>query len=148
MPIIAAQNGVLGNRVWRPIAGGFEVGVWDRGNANRGWFYVEWPGLPWRHHDFPQLAFSHRDGRSVLISAGVKEDDSRWAHISVARQNRIPSYKDLAEVKDLFVGPDRYALQVFAPASEHVNLHPYCLHLWVPMDRYPLPNFVSEDGMI
>jgi hypothetical protein len=139
--------GVQGQRVWRVSEIGFEVGVWDFGDVNRGWFSVAMPPEPWYLMEFPQLCFRNPDGKDVLISAGVHEDNSRWTHISISRQNRIPSYKDLTEVKALFAGKDRFAVQVFPPERDHVNIHPYALHLWMPLDKYPLPNFARE-GMI
>jgi len=40
------------------------------------------------------------------------------------------------------VWPAGYAYQVFAPPSQHVNIHPYALHLWGKVDGSPtLPEF-------
>ena len=70
-----------------------------------------------------------RGKTSVIFSAG-KFDGKWWLHVSVAHPEKLPSYMDVAEVKALFVGRDRKAIQVFAAESEHVNIHPRALHLW------------------
>jgi hypothetical protein len=38
----------------------------------------------------------------------------------------------MAFVKRLFFRDDETAMQLHVPASDHVNQHPYCLHLWRP----------------
>lgn len=69
-------------------------------------------------------------------------------HLSVSRTNRDPSYFDLKRVKELFIGRQRKAVQVFPPEAEHYNHHPYCLHLFAPIDRDPLPDFRHESGAL
>lgn len=39
------------------------------------------------------------------------------------------------------IGAPRVVLQVFPPKAEHVNLHPYCLHLW---ERLSGPRLVPD----
>jgi len=58
-----------------------------------------------------------------------------WLHVSVSRKDRIPSYEDLHLVKRLFIGDHRDCVQYFPPRSKHVNLHPFCLHLWHCLTR-------------
>jgi hypothetical protein len=79
--------------------------------------------------------------KTVIMSAAVEQDGKVWIHASVARPDRIPSYEELVEVKNLFIGPGRKAVQIFAPMREHVNIHPNCLHLWACFDGDPLPDF-------
>jgi len=73
------------------------------------------------------------DGRFVVLSAGLWEG-RWWLHVSVSRKREIPSYWDLADLKEIFIGPELQALQVFARAGRHVNIHPYCLHLWACLE--------------
>lgn len=63
-----------------------------------------------------------------------------WLHVSVSRRSRLPSYDDLKKIKHDFIGDDRAAYQAFPKASEHVNLHEFCLHLWSPTEFDPFPN--------
>lgn len=76
-----------------------------------------------------------------VIASGDRFDGERWLHVAVSRPSGLPSYADLAQVKRTFIGPDRYAYQVFAPDSDHVNLYEV-LHLWSCLDRpRALPDF-------
>lgn len=88
----------------------------------------------------------HRDGDGAVIATCAEESatvDTLWAHASISRRDRIPTYDDLKLLHRavFFRGPG-WAYQVFAPASEHVNIHPYTLHLWGRLDGTPvLPEF-------
>lgn len=83
------------------------------------------------------------DAMTVIISGAREEDGKRWVHLSVARPDRLPSYHELVAVKETFIGAERKAISVFAPRSEHVNIHEYCLHLWHCVDGDPLPDFTG-----
>lgn len=89
----------------------------------------------------------------VIVSAGMEQDGRRWLHVSVSKpptrsKNKMPSYNDLRHVKEVFVGRDRKAIEVHAPAAEHVNLHTGVRHLWSCLDGDPLPDFTQGTGMI
>jgi hypothetical protein len=81
------------------------------------------------------------NGLKVIASVLEESDGRDWLHVSVSRTQRLPSWKDLAYVKGLFIGAEHKAIQVFAPADEHVNIHPFCLHLFRCLDGDPLPDF-------
>lgn len=82
-----------------------------------------------------------RSGLRVLVSTAPYED-REWMHVSLSRKDRLPSYADLQYVKEVVIGNDRWAAQLFPPRTDHVNLHQFCLHLWVPLDgALPWPNF-------
>jgi hypothetical protein len=51
-------------------------------------------------------------------------------------------------VKRDFIGDDAKAIMVFPEKKHHVNIHPFCLHLWVCMDDNPLPEFSRGLGTI
>ena len=92
-----------------------------------------------------QRAFEHRDGRRVIVSVGA-HDGRWWLHVSVSRAKYIPSYDDLADVKRVFVTDACQAVQVFPRQARHVNIHPYCLHLWACLEPEGdgLPDFGKE----
>jgi hypothetical protein len=85
---------------------------------------------------------------TVIVSGAVELDGRRWLHVSLAHPRWTPSYSDLCRVKELFIGADREAYQKFARQSEHVNLHPNCLHLWSCFDGDPLPDFTRGGDSI
>lgn len=86
------------------------------------------------------LAYRHRTGLRVIVSTAEFEDERTWMHISVSRKDRIPSWDDMKFVKNTFA-ETCFGYQVFAPPSAHVNIHDFCLHIWVPLSGSPLPDF-------
>lgn len=85
----------------------------------------------------------------VLISAARYNDGKRWLHVSVSRKNReIPTWTIMCEVEDLFIGPERIALQLHPLRSQYVNIHSGVLHLWHPLDGVDLPDFTGHGETI
>lgn len=85
----------------------------------------------------------------VIFSAGVEEDGKRWKHVSVSRADHtIPSWLDLIEVRDVFLGREQLAIEVLPPRSEHYDARTgtEVMHLWAPLDGSPLPNFLRARG--
>ncbi len=77
---------------------------------------------------------------SVIVSEFDWDDGHRYIHASIAGRT-MPTYEDLTRLHEaVFRGG--YAYQVFAPPSEHVNIHEHALHLWGRADGSPvLPEF-------
>jgi hypothetical protein len=84
------------------------------------------------------VAFNSIDGLTVLVSVDVI-GGIKWLHMSISRRERYPSWDDICAAKDLFVGRDREAIQVLPKASEHVNLHCNCFHVWSNLDGPTTP---------
>lgn len=72
------------------------------------------------------------DGQPLRIIASSGEG---WDHVSVSRRNRCPNWPEMEHVKRLFFRDEETAMQLHVPPAEHVNYHPYCLHLWRPTNR-------------
>lgn len=89
-----------------------------------------------------------RTGQAVIASVSREPDGRRWLHVSTSFAARLPSYAELCEVKRLFIGADRRALQLFVPTAEHVNIHPHTLHLWHCVDGDGLPDFTGGTGSV
>jgi hypothetical protein len=88
-------------------------------------------------------AYQYRNGLRVIVSCADYEDGREWMHISMSRKDRMPTYDDMKFVKNTFA-EKRFAYQVFPPPSDNVNIHQFCLHLWVPLTgELPIPNFGS-----
>lgn len=91
-------------------------------------------------------AYLH-EGRqlSVILSAAIEQDGKNWLHVSCAHPNRLPTWETLKEVKDLFIGRGRQAIQVLPSEKHYINIHPYCLHLFVCLDDAdPVPDFTRQ----
>lgn len=79
-------------------------------------------------------------GCFVMMSASQPGDVLRimaaagdgWDHVSVSLVNRIPTWEEMEQVKRSFFEENETAMQLHVPPSDHVNHHPFCLHLWRP----------------
>jgi len=71
---------------------------------------------------------------SGLLVCVVSPGDATlpWEHVSVSAHDRTPTWAEMAYVKSLFWGPEECVVQYHVPDADHVNFHPYCLHLWKP----------------
>lgn len=81
------------------------------------------------------------NGRSFFV---VASNGGRWEHISVSLCNQkrkaCPTWEEMCEIKDMFFEAEERVVQYHPPKSEYVNMHPYCLHLWRPIDSdLPFP---------
>jgi len=74
-------------------------------------------------------------GLRVIYSLDTLDDGEEWKHVSVSRRDRLPSWEDLVLVKELFIGPEREALQLLPKRSEHINLARHYLHIWARTSR-------------
>lgn len=74
--------------------------------------------------------FDHQP-MNVIASSGMGFD-----HVSVSRKNRTPNWREMEYVKRLFARDDETWVQYHVPASDHVNVHPYCLHIWRPIHAH------------
>jgi hypothetical protein len=76
----------------------------------------------------------------VIISDGMG-----WRHLSItnAQKKMLPPYNVMCRVKACFFGDDAWVVQFHVPPEEHIDDHPYCLHLWQYLDgEMPHPNVV------
>ena len=61
--------------------------------------------------------------------------DAGKYHLSISTPNASPSYQEIKQARYTFIPNDVTMAQLFPPAEEFINLHPYCHHLWqVPND--------------
>lgn len=81
------------------------------------------------------------DELMVTMSESLESDGRTWIHVAFSRPTRLPSWSDMKRVKDAFIGKERRAISVLPRASEYVNIHPYCLHLFACLDDDGLPDF-------
>ena len=76
----------------------------------------------------------------IIATDGSGHPDNLWEHVSVSLAHRTPTWEEMSLVKALFWDAEDLVLQFHPPASKHVNVHPYCLHLWHPVGvEIPLP---------
>jgi len=78
----------------------------------------------------------------VIASAGADQRDKnfKWDHVSVSHGDRCPTWEEMDYIKRLFFKPDEWAFQLHPAGGENISNHPYCLHIWRPLDAaIPLP---------
>src|SRR5215510_12883173 len=66
----------------------------------------------------------------VIASHGMN-----WDHVSVSTRERCPTWDEMEFIKRMFFNDDEVAMQLHVAPSDHINCHPYCLHLWRPQDK-------------
>lgn len=78
-----------------------------------------------------------------IIASGADAEDTLsqgWEHVSVSCNGRIPNWREMCFVKNLFWNPEDCVVQFHPPQSEYVNNHEFCLHLWRHKTQpFPLP---------
>jgi len=63
-----------------------------------------------------------------------------WDHVSVSLEKRCPTWAEMEAVKRAFFYPNEVAMQLHVATADHINRHPYTLHMWRPHDQpIPLP---------
>lgn len=81
----------------------------------------------------------------VIVSDGTDWESCGYPppvfeHVSVSLADRCPTWEEMAWVKSLWWRDDETVIQYHVPVSEHINCHPYCLHLWKPVGvTLPMP---------
>lgn len=83
-----------------------------------------------------------RQPLKVIASSG-----EGWDHVSVSRQNRCPNWQEMEQIAALFFKDDECAFQLHVPRNDHINMHPFCLHWWRPLDQeIPRPPAIMVGG--
>lgn len=75
----------------------------------------------------------------------IVSDQKGWDHVSVsvANEDRCPTWAEMCHVKELFWSPEEAVIQYHPRKSEYVNNHPNVLHLWRPQND-PIPEPPAE----
>jgi hypothetical protein len=84
----------------------------------------------------------------VITSVAIEDDGKHWLHVSYSTALRLPTYGEGVQVKELFIGYEKWAIAVLPPRSQHINHHPFTLHWWHCLEGYPLPDFSGGLGTI
>lgn len=58
-----------------------------------------------------------------------------WEHVSVSLPHRCPTWDEMETIKRLFFRDNETVMQLHVPEKDHVNYHPFCLHLWRPLNK-------------
>jgi hypothetical protein len=72
-------------------------------------------------------------------------DGAGWKHLSVtnAQKRMLPSWTTMCRLRDAFFDDADWVVQFHPAKDDNINAHPYCLHLWMPLNEdLPHPSFV------
>lgn len=88
---------------------------------------------------------SPQDGAMLHCIAARGSESSPWDHVSISREDRVPSYEEMDYLYGVFFRPGEFAVQFHVPSEEHVNHHPHCLHLWryTGLKAFPRPPSIA-----
>lgn len=79
-------------------------------------------------------------GRSFFV---IASSGGGWEHVSVSpggKKSRCPTWNEMCAIKNMFFDEEEVVMQLHPAKSEYVNIHPYCLHLWRPLEqKIPMP---------
>ena len=63
-----------------------------------------------------------------------------WEHVSMSTSSRCPTWEEMCKAKDVFFYPYEICVEYHPAEKDYVNFHPYCLHIWRPVDgKFPKP---------
>lgn len=93
-------------------------------------------------------AYRRRDGATLIWSVAREQDGRRWLHISMAHRRHLPTWSELVDAKEWIAGDDVVGYQVIPARSEWISIHPYALHVWIPLDGGGLPDFAHGGDSI
>jgi hypothetical protein len=98
--------------------------------------YASNPGEPFGMFILPATV-RRKEQIKVIATDGQGPDSSleKWEHVSVSLASRCPTWEEMCLVKSLFWDDEECVMQLHPPRSQWINNHPYCLHLWRPVER-------------
>lgn len=113
------------------------------------------------HENAYEFTVSAPSGRPYAILRCIATTHDGWDHVSVTvidgsdlklardtnsepKPSRVPSYDEMCKVHRLFFNDNECAIQLHVPSVDHVDIHPFCLHLWRPNDGREIPRPPKE----
>lgn len=60
----------------------------------------------------------------------IASNGEGWDHVSVSHQMRTPTWTEMQDVFRACFLPTETVVQFHVPHSDHIDVHPHCLHLW------------------
>lgn len=105
--------------------------------------------IPWQRVEHPFAGWGDEGNGCFIIKCPATNADliiiasngEGWDHVSVSSRNRCPNWTEMDYIKRMFFKPEECVIQYHVPeADHHINVHPYCLHLWRPQnEKIPTP---------
>ena len=88
-------------------------------------------------------AFRREPARKLIVLVSVDDYGAAgagvWAHASVSRSDRDPTWNEIKHARDAVFGPEAVVMQILAPSSRWLNVHAHCYHLHMRLDAETMP---------
>jgi hypothetical protein len=110
-----------------------------------GWRKLNGPVMP---DGQKAKAWQHKNKLTVIMSVEDRRPGGIWWHISIAHPLGLPSWEQLVEVKEAFMGKEVKAMHLLPPRSQWMNVHPHCMHLWVRLDGDTYPDELIDGSVL
>lgn|SRR3712207_3397232 len=65
----------------------------------------------------------------------IASNGQGWDHVSISSKYKIPSWKVMCILKEMFFEDDEVVMQIHPAKRNYINNHPNCLHLWKPQKQ-------------
>lgn len=105
-------------------------------------------GLGWSlaHANEAQMMWLDEIRRLAVMEGIELHDGQSWHHVSMSQASRVPTWAEMSEAKQRFIGVDVEAYIVHPPAERYINLDGRVLHWYASLERPRgvLPDFRSE----
>lgn len=101
----------------------------------------------WNYQQFAGInaaAIKLPDCGTCSVVWGYNEDGYEHVSVSPKHKYKMPTWDDMAYLKDVFFYDEEEAYQIMPKHSEYVNLKENCLHLWRPANGKVLYDLVGE----
>lgn len=76
---------------------------------------------------------------SVIMSVEDYRDGGIWWHVSLAHPHRNPTWNEIVEVKETFIGPEVPVMHLIPPRSRWLDCGTNTFHLWHRLDGDTYP---------
>lgn len=87
-------------------------------------------GINEYNHDEGGIYHMRSKSAPGVVLRIIASNGQGWDHVSVSTPDRCPTWDEMEQVKRFFFEDWETAVQFHVPPSEHVNYHPFCLHLF------------------
>jgi hypothetical protein len=108
--------------------------------------YTPWESKPGDRFGIFVVRRGNTALRVIVTDGAVDElpEHLHWEHVSVTGLKKgkphTPTWEEMCYIKKLFFDDDDCVMQLHPPASDHINIHNNCLHLWRPVNQeIPMP---------
>ena len=76
-------------------------------------------------------AYQNENGLYVIVSGIMKEDEKAWISILISRKSRMPEWREIKTVKNIFIGKDKEAtIQLLSDDKERENPFENCISMY------------------